>query len=156
MSCAPFRGGADSDIMLDMLLRCGDPEKIHAVFLSTGVEYKATYEQLDFLEKKYGITIERVKPVKTVPACCKEIGLPFLSKRVSEYLSRMMALGFQFEDEPYSMLAQKYPNGKSKKESQDGPSASGFYPPTAHPASGNTTPSSDFALIEDVDTQLPF
>lgn len=46
--------------------------------------------------------------------------------------------------------------GDSKKESQDGPSASGFYPPTAYPASGNTTPSSDFALIEDVDTQLPF
>ena len=46
--------------------------------------------------------------------------------------------------------------GDSKKESQDGPSASGFYPPTAYPASSNTTPSSDFALIEDVDTQLPF
>ena len=46
--------------------------------------------------------------------------------------------------------------GDSKKESQDGPSASGFYPPTAYPASGKTTPSSDFALIDDVDTQLPF
>lgn len=46
--------------------------------------------------------------------------------------------------------------GDSKKESQDGLSASCFYPPTAYPASGNTTPSSDFALIEDVNTQLPF
>lgn len=46
--------------------------------------------------------------------------------------------------------------GDSKKESLDGPSAQNFYSHSTYSASNNTTPSSDFALIEDVDTQLPF
>lgn len=110
---APCRGGADSDVMLDMLLRCGARGKTHFVFFSTGVEYKATYEQLDFLEKKYDITIERIKPVKTVPACCKEYGLPFLSKNVSELISRLQRHDFQYEDEPVDVLKRKYPAATS-------------------------------------------
>lgn len=46
--------------------------------------------------------------------------------------------------------------GDSKKESQDGPSASAPYLPPAYPAARNAAPSSDFAMLEDDDAQLPF
>lgn len=46
--------------------------------------------------------------------------------------------------------------GDSKKESQDGPSASAPYLPPACPAARYAAPSSDFAMLEDDDAQLPF
>lgn len=46
--------------------------------------------------------------------------------------------------------------GDSKKESQDGPSAPCFCPPTAYQASYSATPSSDFAMLEDDNAPLPF
>ena len=54
-------GGGDSDVMLDMLLRCGAKEKTAFVFFNTGLEYQATLEHLRALEDKYGITIEKIR-----------------------------------------------------------------------------------------------
>lgn len=57
-------GGADSDMMLDMLMAL-DPAKnypfneMHYVWFDTGIEYTATKQHLKNLEEKYGITIER-------------------------------------------------------------------------------------------------
>lgn len=103
-----FRGGADSDIILDMLTKL-DPEKqIRYIWFDTGVEYKATKEHLEYLENKYGITIERQKPVKTVAKACKEYGQPFLSKMVSENMYYLQMHNFQWEDEPYEILTQRY------------------------------------------------
>ena len=57
-------GGADSDMMLDMLMAL-DPAKnypnseIHYVWFDTGIEYTATKQHLKALEEKYGIAIER-------------------------------------------------------------------------------------------------
>ena len=38
-------GGGDSDVMLDMLLRCGARDKTDFVFFNTGLEYQATHER---------------------------------------------------------------------------------------------------------------
>lgn len=52
-------GGADSDMMLDMLMEL-DPAKnytfneIHYVWFDTGIEYTATKQHLKDLEEKYG------------------------------------------------------------------------------------------------------
>lgn len=108
-----FRGGADSDVMLDMFLRCGDKSKIDFIFFNTGVEYKATLDHLDELEKKYDIKIERVKALKPIPVCGKEYGQPFVSKQVSERIEALQRHGFKWEDEPCEVLEERYPKAKA-------------------------------------------
>lgn len=105
-------GGGDSDVMLDMLLRCGARDKTDFVFFNTGLEYQATLEHLDFLEKKYGITILRGKPIKSIPTSCREYGIPFWSKEFSQKLYYMQHHDFQYEDEDYCTLMDKYPKMK--------------------------------------------
>lgn len=102
-------GGADSDVMLDMLIRCGAKDKTDFVFFNTGLEYRATLEHLDDLEKKYDITIKRVRPKKSIPQAVKEYGVPFKSKFVSYCIHALQRLGFQYEDAPYEELLKKYP-----------------------------------------------
>ena len=97
-------GGSDSDIVLDLIHKVDEDGKVKYFWIDTGLEYTATKEHLDFLEQKYGITIERVKPDKPIPTCVKEYGVPFLSKYVSEQMMRLQAHGFQWEDEPLEVL----------------------------------------------------
>ena len=105
-------GGADSDIMLDLLLRVAPKEKFTFYFFDTGIEYEATKRHLDYLEKRYDIIIERHKALVPVPLGCKKYGLPFLSKYVSEMIERLQEHNFQWEDEPYEYLVEKYHNCK--------------------------------------------
>lgn len=48
-------GGWDSDIMLDLLIRCGGRENVTFCFFDTGLEYNATKEHIRYLEETYGI-----------------------------------------------------------------------------------------------------
>lgn len=106
-------GGSDSDIMMDLIIRCGGKEKTTFVFFNTGLEYKATKEHIKSLNEKYGIEIQVIPPVKPIPTCVKEYGVPFWSKRVSEYMERLQRHGFQWEDEPLDVLLKKYPKCKA-------------------------------------------
>lgn len=103
-------GGADSDIMLDMVARLDKRSgiNVHYVFFDTGIEYQATKDHLDELEKKYGIHIERVPAAVPVPLGCFKYGLPFLSKTVSENISYLQAHNFQWEDDDYATLVDRY------------------------------------------------
>lgn len=103
-------GGADSDLVVDLISKVGDGKNIRYIFFDTGVELKATKDHLTELEKKYGITIERVRAEKTIPVTCKEYGQPFLSKAVSEHLERLQHHGFKFEDRPFEELLNEYPD----------------------------------------------
>lgn len=105
-------GGADSDIMLDIMTRIDVDKKVTYVWFDTGVEYKATKEHIKYLEEKYGIEIVRRKALKPIPVCCREYCQPFLSKNISEYIERLQTHGFQWEDEPFDVLLEKYPNCK--------------------------------------------
>ncbi len=111
-------GGADSDVMLDMLMAL-DPERnypfdeIHYVWFDTGIEYTATKQHLKDLEEKYGITIERRRAKTPVPLGCKTWGQPFMSKQISQYISRLQAHNFQWKNEPFDVLYQRYPNCKA-------------------------------------------
>lgn len=69
-------GGADSDVMMDIIYRVDKGGRVKYVFFDTGLEYQATKEHLDFLEQKYGVAIERRKAMKPIPTCCKEYGQP--------------------------------------------------------------------------------
>ena len=109
----PVSGGADSDVMVDMLIRCGAKDKTDFVFIDTGIEYEATKEHLGYLEEKCGITIKRVKAKKPIPICVKTYGVPFWSKDISERIFYLQHHGFRWEDEDYDTLIKRYPGCKS-------------------------------------------
>lgn len=110
--CA-ISGGSDSDVMLDLMerIRCDTP--VRYVFYDTGIEYQATKGHLVYLEQQYGVEIQSRSAVKPVPAGCAAYGLPFLSKRASEYISRLQEHGFQWEDEPLDVLLKRYDGCKA-------------------------------------------
>ena len=102
-------GGWDSDIMLDLIIRCGGKEKTTFCFFDTGLEYDATKQHIEYLEERYGIKIKWLKPKKAIPTCCKEYGVPFWSKFASEMIHRLQRNGFHWEDEPFEVLLERYP-----------------------------------------------
>lgn len=110
---ASVSGGWDSDIMLDMIVRCGGKEKTTFVFFNTGLEYAATKNHIKDLEQKYGVSIETVPPVKPIPLCVREHGVPFWSKRASEMIMRLQKHDFQWEDGTLDELLEKYPKCRS-------------------------------------------
>jgi len=107
-------GGADSDIILDLTTktRKQNKENMHYVFFDTGIEYAATKQHIKSLEEKYNIKIEVEKAKTPVPLGCKKYGLPFLSKQVSEYIERLQAHNFKWENEDFETLYKKYPKCK--------------------------------------------
>lgn len=104
-------GGADSDIMLDLVSKLKDG--VRYVFFDTGLEYQATKDHLKFLENKYGIHIEKKKAKIPIPTSCRKYGQPFISKQVSEWISRLQRHGFQWEDEDFEILYKRYPKCKA-------------------------------------------
>lgn len=103
-------GGGDSDIMLDIMSKVDTEHKVIYAWFDTGIEYQATKNHLDYLEEKYGIHIQREKAIKSIPFSCREYGQPFLSKHASEQIDRLQRHGFQWEDESYEVLNDKYHN----------------------------------------------
>ncbi len=103
-------GGSDSDIIMDLCQQMPGAEKITYTFFDTGLEFKATKEHLINLEEKYNVKIDRARSKKPVPICCREYGLPFLSKQVSEWINRLQTHNFKWEDESLEELLVKYPN----------------------------------------------
>lgn len=106
-------GGSDSDILLDAVHRFDPEKKAVYVFNNTGLEYNATKRHLTELEEKYGITIEWAPPILPIPTCCKKYGVPFWSKRVSEYIYRLNRHNFKWEDKPFEELYAEYPRCKA-------------------------------------------
>lgn len=106
-------GGYDSDIIIDICVKCDRDRKIEYVWFNTGLEYKATKEHLKELEKKYGIEIKERRAKKPILVACKEKGLPFLSKKVSEFIGRLQRYGFKWEDKPFDELYSEYPKCKA-------------------------------------------
>ena len=103
-------GGSDSDTVLDAIYKCDTNNIVDYVYFDTGLEYQATKDHIKYLEEKYDITIETIKPKIPIPLSCKRYGQPFLSKRVSEMISRLQAHNFKWEDDTLNNLIIKYPN----------------------------------------------
>lgn len=106
-------GGADSDVMLDLCYKVDINKKITYIWFDTGLEYQATKDHLKELEKKYNIEIKTYRPKKPIPAACKKLGQPFISKYASEMISRLQKYNFKFEDEPFDVLYERYPKCRS-------------------------------------------
>lgn len=103
-------GGSDSDIILDMCYRCDVENKCRYVWFDTGLEFQATKKHLKYLESKYNINIERVRPEMPIPKSCKQYGQPFISKDISQKIYYLQKGGFKFEDKEYEELIEEYPN----------------------------------------------
>ena len=103
-------GGADSDVMLDIVWKCDLDNKVTYAWFDTGLEYQATKDHLDYLEKKYGIQIQKFKAIKSIPTSCREYGQPFMSKYASEMISRLQRHNFKWEDKPFDELYKEYPD----------------------------------------------
>jgi 3'-phosphoadenosine 5'-phosphosulfate sulfotransferase (PAPS reductase)/FAD synthetase len=111
---ASISGGSDSDIILNLLeLVKPDSCELRYVFFDTGLEYFAAKRHLAELERTYGVTIERRRPRKTIPTACREYGVPFISKDVSEMLHRLQKHGFDWNDSPENATEEKYGRCKS-------------------------------------------
>ena len=107
-------GGSDSDLIIDLCQKFADSKKIEYTFFDTGLEFEATKEHIDYLEKRYNIKIKKIRAIKPIPTCCKEFGQPFLSKQVSEWISRLQRHNFQWENtDDLEYLMSKYPNCKA-------------------------------------------
>ena len=102
-------GGSDSDVVIDFINQCGAGDKVSYVFFDTGLEYQATKDHLDYLQKRYSIKIERLRAYRSIPYCCKNYGQPFINKFVSEQIERLQKHGFKFEDKPIEELIKEYP-----------------------------------------------
>ncbi len=106
-------GGADSDIMLDMVHKIDRMNKVRYVFFDTGLEMQATKDHIRHLESKYGISIDVAKPKKPIPTACKQYGQPFFTKEIAEKIERLQRHGFKWEDEPLDVLLKRYPKCKA-------------------------------------------
>lgn len=103
-------GGSDSDILLDICYRCDINNKIDYVWFDTGLEYQATKDHLVYLENKYNIKIIKYKAKKSIPLSCKEYGVPFISKDISEKISRLQNHNFTWEDKTIEELSNEFPD----------------------------------------------
>ena len=99
-----------------MITKCDNNKIVNYVFFDTGLEYQATKEHISFLENKYNIKIEILRPKIPIPLSCKLYGQPFLSKHVSEMINRLQSHNFKWEDKPFEELIKEYPNCKSALE----------------------------------------
>lgn len=109
-------GGSDSDEMLDIVWRCDKDDRVTYVWFDTGLEYQATKDHLKYLEQKYNIKINLHQAIKPIPVSCSKYGQPFISKQVSEFISRLQRHNFEWEDKPFDELYKEYPKCKSALE----------------------------------------
>lgn len=108
-------GGSDSDIMIDMIenARPYINTDIRYLFVDTGLEYEATKEHIRYLENRYNVTIEKLQPDQPIPLAVKYNGVPFLNKRVSDYIDRLQNHNFDFNGQSFSDNYSKYPKCKA-------------------------------------------
>lgn len=107
-----YSGGSDSDTIMHILRSCG--YDITGVLYDTGVEWEATMRHVEYM-RSIGFNIETIKAKRPVPTSNRKYGHPWISKRVSDYLSRLQRHNFDFQnDGPLSFdeLYKKYPTSK--------------------------------------------
>jgi 3'-phosphoadenosine 5'-phosphosulfate sulfotransferase (PAPS reductase)/FAD synthetase len=111
-----YSGGSDSNCIVDLIELvkpddgCGE---IRYCFFDTSLEYDATLRHITETEQKYGITVERIKAKKSIPAACREHGIPFISKDVSKMLNLLQKYGFDWHDTAENATTDKYGRCKS-------------------------------------------
>lgn len=106
-----YSGGADSDIMIDLIEKTraifGLPP-VKYVFFNTGLEMKATKDHVKAAAEKYGVEIEECRPKISIVQAARIYGIPFVSKIMSSGLSDWQKKGI-----PLS-IADEYEQAEDK------------------------------------------
>ena len=77
-----YSGGADSDIMIDLIERTREMfslPPVDYVFFNTGLEMRATKEHVKATAEKYGVDIRECRPKVNIVTASRRYGLPFVS-----------------------------------------------------------------------------
>lgn len=91
-----YSGGADSDIMIDLVERTRRVfllPPIKYVFFNTGLEMQATKDHVRATAEKYGVEIETVRPDVGIVNATRKYGVPFVSKIMSAGLGEWQKKG---------------------------------------------------------------
>lgn len=107
-----YSGGADSDIMIDLIERTRTFFKlppITYVFFNTGLEMKATKDHVKATAEKYGVEIIEARPTVNIVKAARTYGIPFVSKIMSSGLSEWQKKGV-----PLS-IADEYDQAEDKQ-----------------------------------------
>lgn len=106
-----YSGGADSDIMIDLIEQTrsafGLPT-VKYVFFNTGLEMQATKNHVKATAEKYGVEIEEIRPKISIVSAAKKYGIPFVSKIMSGGLQ-----DWQTKNVPLS-VADEYEQAEDK------------------------------------------
>lgn len=106
-----YSGGADSDIMLDLIERTRKIFNLPPItycFFNTGLEMKATKDHVMEVAQKYGVEIKEYRPKMGIVTATRKHGVPFVSKIMSAGLSEWQKKGV-----PLS-VAQEYECAEDK------------------------------------------
>ena len=66
-------GGSDSDIVLDIVTKCDNNKIVEYYYFNTGLEYEATKEHIEYLQEKYNIVINTVRPKTPITLAVKNM-----------------------------------------------------------------------------------
>ena len=91
-----YSGGADSDIMIDLIERTRklfNLPPIKYAFFNTGLEMKATKDHVKATAEKYGVEITEYRPKVNIIQATRQHGVPFVSKIMSMGLSEWQKKG---------------------------------------------------------------
>lgn len=91
-----YSGGADSDILLDLIERTRKVFNLPPVkyaFFNTGLEMKATRDHVKATAEKYGVEISEYRPKVNIVTASRKYGIPFVSKIMSAGLSEWQKKG---------------------------------------------------------------
>lgn len=106
-----YSGGADSDILIDLIERTRDAFKLPRVkyaFFNTGLEMQATKDHVRATAEKYGVEITECRPRVGIVQATRTYGVPFVSKIMSAGLE-----GWQKKNIPLS-IAEEYERAEDK------------------------------------------
>lgn len=85
-----YSGGADSDIMLDLIERTRAIHHLPPVkyaFFNTGLEMEATKRHVREVSEKYGVEIQTFRPKVNIVMATRKYGVPFMTKIISQRLN---------------------------------------------------------------------
>ena len=122
-----YSGGADSDIMIDLIERTRmiySLPPVKYVFFNTGLEMRATRDHVRKTAEKYNVEIKEVRPKVNIVQASRKYGQPFISKIMSygleEWQKKQIPLSIhdeynEAEDKAAKRqeLKERYPNCES-------------------------------------------
>lgn len=106
-----YSGGADSDILIDLIERTRaafDLAPVKYMFFNTGLEMRATREHVKATAEKYGVEIETRRPRVNIVQAARRYGVPFVSKIMSAGLHEWQRKGIPLE------IAEEYKSAEDK------------------------------------------